>query len=94
MSLGYAAAVTGAYAVPRDHVALMAWLPAIGFFQGLLRTTGAGFCYNIGRIGAAVGTVAFGLFATIGDHRVPLLVSGFLFVPAVLLTLMLPPAKA
>ena len=24
----------GAYSVPRDHGALMAWLPAIGFCQG------------------------------------------------------------
>ena len=44
------------------------WLPAVGFWSGvyglftmylpplfptLLRTTGAGFCYNIGRIAAA-----------------------------------------
>lgn len=109
MSLGYAAALVGAYGVPRDHASLLAWLPVIGFFQGLfalytmylpplfpvlLRTTGAGFCYNIGRIGAAVGTVMFSLFATIGDHRIPLLASGFLFVPAALLTLMLPPARA
>ena len=109
MSLGYAAALVGAYGVPRDHASLLAWLRVIGFFQGLfalytmylpplfpvlLRTTGAGFCYNIGRIGAAVGTVMFSLFATIGDHRIPLLASGFLFVPAALLTLMLPPARA
>jgi len=31
-------------------------------FPVLLRTTGAGFCYNIGRVFAAVGTVFFKLF--------------------------------
>ena len=60
------------------------WFPAIGFCQGafalftmylpplfptLLRTTGAGFCYNIGRIVAAAGTVFFGLFSKVGDFR-------------------------
>ena len=55
---------------------LWPWLVAIGICQGvfalftmympplfptLLRTTGAGFCYNIGRIAAAAGTVFFGL---------------------------------
>ena len=34
-------------------------------FPTLLRTTGAGFCYNIGRIIAAAGTVIFGLFPTV-----------------------------
>ena len=29
-------------------------------FPTLLRTTGAGFCYNFGRIVAAAGTVFFG----------------------------------
>ena len=36
------------------------YLPPL--FPTLLRTTGAGFCYNIGRIAAAFGTVFFGLF--------------------------------
>ncbi len=37
------------------------YLPPL--FPTLLRTTGAGFCYNIGRIVAAAGTVFFGLFS-------------------------------
>jgi MFS family permease len=105
MSLGYFIAMLGAYAVPRSHGALLGWLPVVGFFQGLfalytmylpplfpilLRTTGAGFCYNIGRIFAAVGTVFFGLFGTVGDYRDALLYAGFLFVPAALLALRLP----
>ena len=51
-------------------------------FPTLLRTTGAGFCYNIGRIVAAVGTVFFGLFSSVGDHRLALLYASFLFLPA------------
>jgi predicted MFS family arabinose efflux permease len=59
-------------------------------FPVLLRTTGAGFCYNIGRIVAAAGTVVFGIFSKVGDVRLALLYSGFLFVPAALTALMLP----
>ena len=47
------------------------YLPPL--FPTLLRTTGAGFCYNIGRIVAAAGTVFFGLFSKVGDHRLALL---------------------
>ena len=50
------------------------YLPPL--FPTLLRTTGAGFCYNIGRIAAAVGTVVFGLFAPVGDYRQALLYAG------------------
>ncbi len=80
-------------------------MPVIGFFQGLfalytmylpplfltlLRTTGAGFCYNIGRIVAAFGTVFFGLFSKVGDHRAALLYAGFLFLPAAVIAVFLP----
>ena len=56
------------------------YLPPL--FPTLLRTTGAGFCYNIGRIAAAAGTVFFGLFCKVGDYRLALLYAGFLFLPA------------
>ena len=56
------------------------YLPPL--FPTLLRTTGAGFCYNIGRIAAAVATVFFGLFSNVGDHRLAILYSGLLFLPA------------
>jgi MFS family permease len=84
------------------------WLPAVGFWSGvfglftmflpplfptLLRTTGAGFCYNIGRIVAAFGTVFFGLFSTMGDHRAALFYSGFLFLPAAVISFFLPRVK-
>jgi hypothetical protein len=68
------------------------YLPPL--FPTLLRTTGAGFCYNIGRITAAFGTVFFGLFSTVGakegDHRAALFYAGFLFLPAALAALFLP----
>ena len=59
-------------------------------FPTLLRTTGAGFCYNIGRIGAAVGTVVFGLFSPVGDFRRALLLASFLFPLAAAVALLLP----
>jgi hypothetical protein len=64
------------------------YLPPL--FPTLLRTTGAGFCYNIGRITAAAGTVFFGLFSHLGDHRSVLLYAGFLFLPSAVIALFLP----
>jgi len=107
MSFGYLLAMLGAYSVARDHQALLFWLPVIGFFQGLfalytmylpplfptlLRTTGAGFCYNIGRVFAAAGTILFGLVWTskVGDYRLALLAAGLLFLPAGILACFLP----
>jgi len=101
-------AMFGAYSVPRDHVALLLWLPLIGFSSGvfglftmympplfptLLRTTGAGFCYNIGRIAAAFGTVFFGLFSKVGSFRIALFYASFLFLPALAVALTLPEPK-
>ncbi|MCX7008079.1 MAG: MFS transporter [Kiritimatiellaeota bacterium] len=59
-------------------------------FPTLLRTTGAGFCYNFGRIAAAVGTVVFGLFAPVGDFRHALLYAGYLMPLAGFVALLLP----
>lgn len=81
------------------------WLPLFGFWSGafglftmflppqfptLLRTTGAGFCYNIGRVASACGVVFFGLFQKVGDYRLTLLICGLLFLPAGLLAVFLP----
>jgi MFS family permease len=105
LCLGYFLSMTAAYAVPLGHSALLPLLLVIGIFHGvfglftmylpplfptLLRTTGAGFCYNIGRIVAAFGTVFFGLFTTVGDYRLALLYAGFLFLPAAGIALLLP----
>jgi MFS family permease len=108
MFLAYCCAMVGAYCVPRDHLGLFCWFPLIGFCQGsfalftmylpplfptLLRTTGAGFGYNIGRTIAAFGTVFFGLFSKVGDHRAALLYAGCLFLPAAAVACFLPRAR-
>jgi hypothetical protein len=64
------------------------YLPPL--FPTLLRTTGAGFSYNIGRLAAAFGTVYFGTFGQAGDYRLALYYSSFLFIPAAVFALMLP----
>jgi hypothetical protein len=68
------------------------YLPPL--FPTLLRTTGAGFCYNIGRIVAAIGTVVFSLFSRVGDYRLALCSAAFLFLPAGLIALLLPESAA
>jgi MFS family permease len=105
MCLAYFCAMFSAYYVPRDHASLWTWLLAIGFCQGvfalftmylpplfptLLRTTGAGFSYNIGRLAAAFGTVYFGSFSQAGDYRLALCYASFLFLPAAAFALLLP----
>jgi MFS family permease len=105
MSLGYFLAMVATYAVPRDHNSLMILLPGISVFSGffalftmylpplfptLLRTTGAGFCYNIGRVASAAGTIVFGLISTVHDYRAALIAAGCLFLPSGLLALGLP----
>jgi MFS family permease len=102
MCLGYFLAMLATYAMPRGHESLMVLLPVIGVFSGffalftmdlppmfptLLRTTGAGFCYNIGRVASAVGTVVFGLITTVSDYRMALIAAGCLFLPAGFLAL-------
>ena len=71
------------------------WFAALGvclglLFPVLLRTTGAGFCYNFGRIVAAGGTVYFGRYTTVGDVGGALYMAGWLFLPASALALLLP----
>jgi MFS family permease len=106
MFLGGLVASAMAYSVPRDHVNILYFVPWVSFFTGgvfgvfplyvpplfptLLRTTGAGFSYNIGRVVAAVGTVVFGLYAPVGEYRVALLVVGALCLPAMVFALFIP----
>jgi MFS family permease len=109
MCLGFFLAMFGCFCVERDYLSLIRWYGAVGFFSGvlglftmylpplfptLLRTTGAGFCYNIGRIAAAAGTIYFGLFSKVGDFRTTLLYASFLFLPPIFLVLLMdePPA--
>jgi MFS family permease len=90
--------MAGAFAVPRGFAELAwFWIPLVGFFSGvfglftmylpplfpvLLRTTGAGFCYNIGRLAAALASVVFGWLAPVGDFRTALLASSGLALAA------------
>ncbi|MCX6955059.1 MAG: MFS transporter [Verrucomicrobia bacterium] len=98
--LGLGGGMVGAFIVPRGFGELAwFWCPLVGFFSGvfglftmylpplfpvLLRTTGAGFCYNIGRTAAAAATIVFGLLAPVQDLRTALLwSSGIAFAGAV-----------
>jgi MFS family permease len=108
MCLCYFASMAAAYHTPRNAADTMWFFPAIGASQGLfalftmylpslfptlLRTTGAGYCYNIGRIAAAAGTVVFSVAAVKVDDRVALLATAFLFLPAAAVALLLPEPK-
>ena len=106
MCAAFTVTMFGAFLWPRGWEELAwFWFPAVGFCSGvfglftmylpplfpvLLRTTGAGFCYNIGRIFAAAGTVFFGLFAKVGDFRTALLYAACLFPIATAIALLLP----
>jgi MFS family permease len=105
LCVGYFLTMFVTYSSPRDLQFLWCGMGAIGLCQGvfalftmylpplfptLLRTTGAGFCYNIGRIAAGLGTVFFGLFSRVGDYRLALLYASFLFVPAAVIAWLLP----
>jgi MFS family permease len=103
---GLAFGIAGAFIVPREFAPLAwFWCPIVGFFSGvfglftmylpplfptLLRTTGAGFCYNIGRIAAAIASIVFGLLAPVGDFRSALLWSSFLGAGAAVAACFLP----
>lgn len=99
-----------AFIVPRTFGELAwFWVPLVGLFSGvfglftmylpplfppLLRTTGAGFCYNIGRLAAAFASVVFGWFAPVGDFRVALLTSSLLALGAAVWAWWLPDEAA
>ena len=106
MFSGFVVTMSAAFGTEHSVAALTYfWLPAVGFWSGvfglftmllpplfpvLLRTTGAGFCYNIGRIAAAAGTIFAAQIAKQGNFREVLLYDGFLFIPAMIFTMLLP----
>ena len=105
MALAYFGTMIFAYGVPRNLASLWWCFPLLGLCSGffalftmylpplfptLLRTTGAGFSYNIGRIAAAAGTIVFGQLSPVDDKRLALLYSGLLFLPAALIALAMP----
>lgn len=98
MFAGLGGSIFGAFIVPRGYQELAwFWLPLVGFFSAvfalftmympplfptLLRTTGAGFCYNIGRLAAAFASVIFGWLAPVNDFRLALLAASALGLAA------------
>ena len=105
LCVAYFLSMFATYVLPLNHDRLWYGFIAIGLCQGvfalftmympplfptLLRTTGAGFCYNFGRVAAGLGTVFFGLFTRVGDYRLALFWAGFLFLPAAGIALLLP----
>ena len=107
----YFLSIAAAYGVPLGHASLVWSFVPIGICQGLfalftmylpplfptlLRTTGAGFCYNIGRMAAGCATVYFGRFSVVGDYRLAILWSSLLFLPAAVLAMQLsePPEES
>lgn len=106
MFAGMFLSMVGGFGVPRGFPEMAwFWMPLVGFFSGvfglftmylpplfptLLRTTGAGFCYNIGRLAAAAASLVFGLAAPVGDYRIALLSASLLALAATLWTIRLP----
>ena len=107
--LGFFFAMFTTFFQPRGWESLLwFWFPLVGFFSGvfglftmylpplfptLLRTTGAGFCYNVGRIASAAGVVFSGTLAKGGDFKRTLIFASLLFIPAFFVALILPEPK-
>lgn len=106
MFAGFALTIWGTFAMERSASALSNfWLPAVGFWSGvfglftmflpplfptLLRTTGAGFCYNVGRIAAAFGTIFSGALTQGGNFRQTLFALGFLALISTFASMLMP----
>lgn len=59
-------------------------------FPTLLRTTGSGFCYNFGRLVAALGTVMGGFIASKVQPGTAIWYAGFIYIPGVAIALFMP----
>jgi len=59
-------------------------------FPTLLRTTGAGFCYNMGRVAAGIGTLVAGQVVGRLAVGVPIAYASLLFIPAMILAFFMP----
>ena len=96
--------------VPTTYGQLLCWLPLFGFFTlGMhagfavyfpelfptsLRATGAGFCFNGGRLLAASILFFSGWFkAELGDLRLAISLLSLLFLPGMLVVMLLPETK-
>lgn len=102
MFLVYGLTMVWCYSTTRTMAGLWPFLLTIGICQGvfglftmylpplfpvLIRTTGAGFCYNFGRIAAAAGTVLCIYFK---DYSSALVSAGVLFLLAAMIAFFLP----
>jgi hypothetical protein len=100
----YALSLFSAYGVVRGSAEMTWWLIPMGLGQGmfglftmylpplfptLLRTTGAGFCYNFGRLAAAAGTVLL-IYLPVNDMREALFWAGVPFLASVVVGWLLP----
>ena len=110
MFLGGLVSLFLTYHFPHDSRAMLLWVPLCHFFvQGvfglfplyvpplfptLLRTTGAGFSYNVGRLAAAVGTVVFGIVATNINRSTALEAIGYVYIPGLLIACFIPEPNA
>jgi MFS family permease len=105
MLISFVTSILLAFSGERDYRSLLFWLSLVGFSSGvfglftmylpplfptLIRTTGAGFCYNIGRIAAGIGIAVFAFFLKVTDLRTVLLIDGALFFVAFLFAFLLP----
>ena len=100
----YALSLFCAYGVVRGSAEMTWWLIPMGLGQGMfglftmylpplfptmLRTTGAGFCYNFGRLAAAAGTVLL-IYLPVHDMREALFWAGVPFLASVMVGWLLP----
>ncbi|MDB6134497.1 MAG: nanT 1 [Verrucomicrobiales bacterium] len=107
MFTGFIATVLAAFVPDHSLLSMaFFWLPLVGFcsgvyglftmflpplFPSLLRTTGAGFCYNIGRLAAAAGTIfAQHITGVTGSLRFTLAWASLLWIPAIICVFWLP----
>jgi MFS family permease len=99
----YGATMFLAFSRDYSYTTTLAWFVLLGAWAGvfglftmclppmfptLLRTTGSGFCFNIGRLVSAGGVIALGKYSA--TPQIALFWAGLLFVPAALLTCFLP----
>ncbi len=106
MFAGSLVCLLATYGLMHGPAAIVFWLSATNFFvlgvfgifplyipplfPTLLRTTGAGFSYNVGRVMTSAGLIVFGLLAPVGDHGRALLWVAALYVPLIALAFALP----
>jgi predicted MFS family arabinose efflux permease len=104
LMLAYGVTMAITFATPWSYSQTLGWFVLLGAWAGvfglftmclpplfptLLRTTGSGFCYNIGRLASAAGVVFFGV-VKVNSPGAALLYASALFIPAAALALILP----